>query len=88
MLFLLSETYNHIVFLLISRIFVPIMRRLLCSFLLFAWMSGISAQTTVKSADVVEKEDSMRVLSIIPRRQRQCTPPPLCALLCHKASAM
>ena len=25
---------------------------------------------------------------IIPRRQRQCAPPPLCALLCHKASAM
>lgn len=68
MLFLLPETYNHIVFLFISRIFVPIMRRLLCSFLLFAWMSGISAQTTVKSADVVEKEDSMRVLSIIPVR--------------------
>ena len=40
------------------------MRRLLCSFLLFAWMSGISAQTSIDSANIVEKEDSMELLSI------------------------
>ena len=64
MLFLLPEIYNHIVFLFISRIFVSIMRRLLCSFLLFAWVPGISAQTSVDYANIVEKEDSMKLLTI------------------------
>jgi hypothetical protein len=69
------HVYDHIWQITVSELthyseslfkFAASMKRLAFIILLLAWAHGLCAQTTVKSADVVEKEDSMRMLSITP----------------------